>query len=160
MVSQSNTLLVTSKKVKQSRYTPWRRLGKKRYSSYSFTTSALDGGDWSASRPGRSLPPGKGPRYPFDRRLGGPQSRSEHRGRRKNPLLLPGIEPRSTVVQLVFRHYTTWANPAPLVTSLFLKLFGAVFFLTTSLDSADTLTSQPSGTADLLSKIISYDLIK
>jgi hypothetical protein len=31
------------------------------YSSYSFSTSALDGGEWSASRPGRALPPGKGP---------------------------------------------------------------------------------------------------
>jgi hypothetical protein len=45
--------------VKQSRYTPWRRLGERRYSSYSFTTSALDGGEWSAPRLGRSLPPGK-----------------------------------------------------------------------------------------------------
>jgi hypothetical protein len=26
----------TRKKVKQSRYTPWRRLGERRYSSYSF----------------------------------------------------------------------------------------------------------------------------
>jgi hypothetical protein len=25
------------------------------YSSYSFSTSALDGGEWSASRPGRSV---------------------------------------------------------------------------------------------------------
>jgi hypothetical protein len=32
-------------KVKQSLYTPWRRLGERRYSSYSFTTSALDGGE-------------------------------------------------------------------------------------------------------------------
>jgi hypothetical protein len=31
-------------KVKLSRYTPWRRLGERRYSSYSFSTSALDGG--------------------------------------------------------------------------------------------------------------------
>jgi hypothetical protein len=30
------------------------------YSSYSFTT-LLDGDEWSASRPGRSLLPGKGP---------------------------------------------------------------------------------------------------
>jgi hypothetical protein len=30
-------------------------------SSYSFLTSALDGGEWSASRPGRAIPPGKGP---------------------------------------------------------------------------------------------------
>jgi hypothetical protein len=48
-------------KVKQSRYTPWRRLEERKYSSYSFTTSALDGDEWLASRPGRALPPGKGP---------------------------------------------------------------------------------------------------
>jgi hypothetical protein len=36
-------------------------LGGEEYSSYSFMTSALDGGEWSASRPGRALPPGKGP---------------------------------------------------------------------------------------------------
>jgi hypothetical protein len=35
--------------------------GKRWYSSYSFLTSALDGGEWSASRPGRDLPLGKGP---------------------------------------------------------------------------------------------------
>jgi hypothetical protein len=29
------------------------------YSSYSFTTSALDGGEWSASRPGRALTHGE-----------------------------------------------------------------------------------------------------
>jgi hypothetical protein len=44
-------------KVKQSRYAPWRRFGGEEYSSYLFTTSALDGGKWSASRPGRPLPP-------------------------------------------------------------------------------------------------------
>jgi hypothetical protein len=33
---------------------------KRMYCSYSFLTSALDGGEWSASRPGRALPPGKG----------------------------------------------------------------------------------------------------
>jgi hypothetical protein len=33
---------------------------ERRYSSYSFLTSALDEGEWSASRPGRALPPGKG----------------------------------------------------------------------------------------------------
>jgi hypothetical protein len=45
--------------------------GERRYSFYSFSASALDGGEWSASRPGRALPP-----VPLDRRLGGPQSRS------------------------------------------------------------------------------------
>jgi hypothetical protein len=57
-------------KVKQSRYTPWRRLGDRRYSSYSFMTSALDGGEWSASRPDRALPPGKGPPVPIVQEAG------------------------------------------------------------------------------------------
>ena len=38
-------------------------------------TTALERGEWSASRPGRSLLPGK-TRYPLYRRLGGPQGRS------------------------------------------------------------------------------------
>jgi hypothetical protein len=59
-----------SKKIKQSLYTPWRRLGESRYSSYSFTTSALDGGEWSASRPGRAVPPGKGPPVPIVQEAG------------------------------------------------------------------------------------------
>ena len=37
-------------------------------------TAALEGGEWSAARPGRTLHPGK-KRYPFYRRLGGPQGR-------------------------------------------------------------------------------------
>jgi hypothetical protein len=32
-------------------------VGERKYSSYSFSTSALDGGEWSASRPGCALPP-------------------------------------------------------------------------------------------------------
>ena len=38
-------------------------------------TTVLEGDEGSASRPGRSLPPGK-TRYPLYRRLGGPQGRS------------------------------------------------------------------------------------
>jgi hypothetical protein len=57
-------------KVKQSLYTPWRRFGGEEYSSYSFTTWALDGGEWSASRPGRALPPGKGPPVPIVQEVG------------------------------------------------------------------------------------------
>jgi hypothetical protein len=30
--------------------------GERRYSSYAFLTTALDGVEWSASRPGRALP--------------------------------------------------------------------------------------------------------
>jgi len=57
-------------------------------------TAALEGGEWSAARPGRTLPPGK-TRYPLYRRLGGPLGRS---GRVKN-LVRTGI--RSQTVQPV-----------------------------------------------------------
>jgi hypothetical protein len=68
-------------KVSKSRYTPYMRLGERRYSSYSFLTSALERGEWSASHPGRDLPPGeRAAPYPLYRRLGGPQSRSGRRG--------------------------------------------------------------------------------
>jgi hypothetical protein len=40
------------------------------YSSYSYLTSALDGGEWSASRPGRTLPPGKEPPVPIGQEAG------------------------------------------------------------------------------------------
>ena len=39
---------------------------------YSSMTSALEGGEWSAARPGRTLPPGK-TQYHFYRGLCGPQ---------------------------------------------------------------------------------------
>ena len=42
---------------------------------YVSKTTALGGGEQSSERPGRTLPPGK-TRYPFYRRLGGPQGRS------------------------------------------------------------------------------------
>ena len=61
-------------------------------------TAALEGGEWSAALPGRTLPPGK-TRYQFYRRLGGPKGRS---GRAEN-LVLTGIRPR-TIQPLVNRH--------------------------------------------------------
>jgi hypothetical protein len=64
------------------------------YSSYSFSSSALDGGEWLASRPGRALAPGKGPPVPIVQE-GGPQSRSEHTGYGKKISALTVIEPRS-----------------------------------------------------------------
>ena len=66
---------------------------------YSTMTAALEGNEWSAARPGRSLPTGKS-RYPFYRRLGGPQGRS---GRVEN-LVPTGI--RSRTVQPVVNRYT------------------------------------------------------
>jgi len=40
-----------------------------------------------------TLPQGKSPWYPFDRRLGGAQSHSGHGGEEKNSQPLPGIKP-------------------------------------------------------------------
>jgi hypothetical protein len=51
-----------------------------------------NGGEWSASRPGRLTPQKKSPWYPLDRRLGGLQSRSGRGGEEKNPQPPPGIE--------------------------------------------------------------------
>jgi hypothetical protein len=41
--------------LKPSHCTPRRHLGEGRYTSCTFLTSALDGGEWSASRPSRAL---------------------------------------------------------------------------------------------------------
>jgi hypothetical protein len=51
--------------LKLSYYIPWRCLGEMIYSSYSFLTSALEGGEWPASCLGCALAPGKGPPLPI-----------------------------------------------------------------------------------------------
>jgi len=66
-------------------------------------TATLEGGEWSAARPGRTLSPGK-TRYPFYRRLGGPQGRSG----RAESLVPTGI--RSRTVQPVVSRYTDGAT--------------------------------------------------
>jgi hypothetical protein len=79
------------------------------YSSYSFSTSTLDGGEWSATRPGRALPPGKGPPVPIVQEAGwAPEPDTEVRGK----ILCPRREsnPDRPVVQPVVRHYTAWAT--------------------------------------------------
>jgi hypothetical protein len=82
-------------KLKLSHYTPRRRLGERMYSSYSFT-SAVDWGEWSASRPG--------PRYsPRERTAGthwtggwvGPGAGLDTEVRGKILAPVPGIESRS-----------------------------------------------------------------
>jgi hypothetical protein len=96
---------------------PWRHLRERSYSSYSFTTSALGEGEWSASRPGRSLPPGKGPLVLIGQGLGGPQSRSGHRLEEKSFRLSQGSNLDRPVVRSVVRHYTDWATLAPVPTT-------------------------------------------
>ena len=71
---------------------------------YSSMTVALEGGEWSAALPGRTSPTGK-TRYPFYRKLGGPQGRF---GRAEN-LVPTGI--RSRTVQPVVSRYTELPGP-------------------------------------------------
>jgi hypothetical protein len=54
--------------------------GERRYSSYSFMTSELDGMSGQRHAPATLYPRGKDLRYPLNRRLGGLQSRAGHRG--------------------------------------------------------------------------------
>jgi hypothetical protein len=79
------------KKVKQSRYTPWRRLGERRYSSYSFLTWALDGVSGQHHAPAALYPGERTPGIHCTGRWVGPRAGLG----RKNLLPLPGIEPRS-----------------------------------------------------------------
>ena len=92
-----------NKKVKWSRYRPGvaQRVG--RGIVLLFHDRGTRRGEWSAARPCRTLPRGK-TRYPFYRRLGGPQGRS---GRVEN-LVPTGI--RSRTVQPVVSRYTDWAT--------------------------------------------------
>ena len=68
-------------------------------------TTALEGGEGSASHPGRSLLPGK-TRYPLYRRLGGPQGRS---GQVREITPPPGFVPLTIQpVSSCYTDYTTW----------------------------------------------------
>jgi hypothetical protein len=67
---------------------------------YNIITMALEGGEGSAPRPGRSLTPGR-TLYPLYRKLGGPQGRP---GQVRKISLPPGFDPRT--VQPVASRYT------------------------------------------------------
>jgi hypothetical protein len=86
--------------------------GERRYSSYSFTTSALDGAEWSASRPGRALPPGKGPPVYTQCTGGWVGPRAGLDTEASGKILCPRrrSNPDRPVVQSVVRHYTDWAT--------------------------------------------------
>jgi hypothetical protein len=72
--------------------------------AYSFLTSALDGGEWSASCPGRALHPGKGPPVPIGQEAGwAPEPVWTQRLDEKSSA---SVGDRTPVVQSVVRHYT------------------------------------------------------
>jgi hypothetical protein len=105
-----------SKKVKQSTYGCAR--GEKRYTSCSFTTSALEEGEWSASLPGPALPSGKGLPVPIGQEAGwDPEPVWTQRLEERSFCLCRGSNFDRPVVQSVARHYTDWATPASLSVS-------------------------------------------
>jgi hypothetical protein len=93
--------------IKSVPISPWRWQGGEEYRSYSFLTSAVDGGEWSASLPDLTLPPAEitpPRRYPLDRRLDGPQSWSGRRGYRKNSFASVGDR------TAVARSFSLWSD--------------------------------------------------
>jgi hypothetical protein len=110
---QLSLLAYNVKGKKPSRYTPWRRWGGEEYNSYSFLTSALDGGEWSASRPGRAFTPGEWtPGLHCTGGWVGPRAGLDTKARGKILCPCRGLNPGRPVVQTIVRHYTDWANPA------------------------------------------------
>jgi hypothetical protein len=91
----------------QSHYTSQGILGESRYSSYSFSTLALVGGKWSASRPGHPLPPGG---IPGTRGWVGTRAGLDTEDRRKILCLCRVLNLDHPVVQPVARHCTDWAT--------------------------------------------------
>jgi hypothetical protein len=64
------------------------------YGSYSFSTTALDGGEWPASGPGRALPRGRTPGAYCTGGWMDPRAGLDTEARGKILQPLPGIEPR------------------------------------------------------------------
>jgi hypothetical protein len=87
-----------------------------RYSSYLFTTSALDRCEWSASRPGRALHPWKGPPVPIAQEAGWAPDIEDIEVRGKIFCLCRRSNTDDPIVQFVARHCADWATPVPLVT--------------------------------------------
>ena len=87
-------------------------------------TTALEGGEGSASRPGRFLPPGK-TRYPLYRRLGGTQGWS---GQVRKISPSPAFDPRTaarsqSLYRLSYLGPLTSSVPLIIVLQVFISLF-------------------------------------
>jgi hypothetical protein len=105
-LSSQLPFLYRQKKKKEGKVVPLRsidaHLGDRRYSSYSFLTSALEGGEWSASRPGRALHQGKEPPAPIVQEAGwAPEPVWTQRLEEKS---FASVADRTLAVQSVVRH--------------------------------------------------------
>jgi hypothetical protein len=92
--------------------TPWRRIGEWRCGSTQSLTSALDGGKWSASRPGRFTPRERAPDTHWIGVWVGPRAVLDTVVKRKIPSPRRESNPRTPIVQPVVQRYTDWAIPA------------------------------------------------
>jgi hypothetical protein len=120
VVSTSNptAALIAILTLKLSHYPSGRRLGERRYNFYSFSTSALDGGERSASRPGCALIPGKDPGTHWIGGWVGIRTGLDTDARRKIFCLCRGSNIDRPGVQPVARHYTDWATRLTILTPL------------------------------------------
>jgi hypothetical protein len=100
----SNVTIIHTVKVKLPHHRHAGDKGERRYSSYSFLTSALDGSEWSASQPGCSLPPGKGPLVPTVQEAGW-ASEVVWTERLEEKFFASARNP-TPVTQSIARHYT------------------------------------------------------
>jgi hypothetical protein len=102
---------------------PLRRIGEWSYSSTHSLTSALDGGEWSASRPGRFTPWERAPGTPWIGGWVGPRAVLDAVVKRKIPSPRREPNPRTPIVQLVAQSYTDWAMTALwMETNLYLNI--------------------------------------
>jgi hypothetical protein len=76
------------------------------YSSYSFITSSIDGGKWSASRPSRALALGKGPPVPILQEAGWTPEPVWTQRLEEKSFASAGYRTSIPVFQSVVRHYT------------------------------------------------------
>jgi hypothetical protein len=94
-------------KVNQSHNTPMEVQGQKRCNFYSFTTSAVYGGELSASSPGRALAAYKRPSVPIVQEVGwAPLSVWTQRLEKKSSCLCRQSNFNRLIVLSVARHYT------------------------------------------------------
>jgi hypothetical protein len=81
-------------------------MGEWRYSSTHSLTSALDGGEWSASRPARFTPRERAPGTHWIGGWVGPGTVLDTVAKRKIPIPRRESNPRSPIVQPVVQRYT------------------------------------------------------
>jgi hypothetical protein len=94
----------------ESHNTTMEAKGKRKYSSYSFTTSALGGVSGQCHLPACSLPPGKEPPVHIGQEAGWASQLVWTQRLEETSFASAGD--RTPIVQSVVRHYTDWATPA------------------------------------------------